>query len=106
MLVRVSFFRANPQYGMRKGKDAANAEPMPSFRRDGGNAKDARRAAAGLAAGSARPPGWEKTETTMALAGLQEEQMSPWTPARARSIGRRLLGPTIWHRTALMHRSQ
>jgi len=34
MLVRISFFRANPQYGMRKGKDAANAEkfddvPLP-----------------------------------------------------------------------------
>merc|ERR1719171_2381492 len=34
MLVRISFFRANPQYGMRKGKDAANADkfddvPLP-----------------------------------------------------------------------------
>merc|ERR1719217_603110 len=34
MLVRISFFRANPQYGMRKGKDQANAEkfddvPLP-----------------------------------------------------------------------------
>ena len=26
MLVRISFFRANPQYGMRKGKDQANAD--------------------------------------------------------------------------------
>merc|ERR1719174_1989689 len=26
MIVRISFFRSNPQYGMRKGKDAANAE--------------------------------------------------------------------------------
>merc|ERR1719171_236340 len=34
MIVRISFFRANPQYGMRKGKDAANADkfddvPLP-----------------------------------------------------------------------------
>jgi len=34
MLVRISFFRVNPQYGMRKGKDAKNAEkfddvPLP-----------------------------------------------------------------------------
>ena len=34
MLVRISFFRANPQYGMRKGKDQKNAEkfddvPLP-----------------------------------------------------------------------------
>ena len=34
MIVRISFFRANPQYGMRKGKDAKNADkfddvPLP-----------------------------------------------------------------------------
>jgi len=34
MLVRISFFRANPQYGMRKGKDQKNADkfdevPLP-----------------------------------------------------------------------------
>ena len=34
MIVRISFFRANPQYGMRKGKDGANADkfddvPLP-----------------------------------------------------------------------------